>query len=255
MQRIKCTIAYDGTNFSGYQIQPNGRTVQGEIEKILTRIHKGHSVRITASGRTDAGVHAKGQVIHFDSSLDIPEEGWLRALNSQLPGDIQTLRVEKVDSDFHARFNSKMKEYRYRLLLSREKDLFRRHYVHHVPEVLDVDSMRIAAELIVGEHDFTSFCASGTSVVDKVRTVYELELMPVGDELVVRVVGNGFLYQMVRIIVGTLLEVGKGKMDPAMVQEIIEAKDRRKAPSTAPPQGLYLWQVNYEKRTEFGIMP
>jgi len=254
MERIKCTIAYDGTDFSGYQVQPNGRTVQGEIERILTRMHKGQPIRIVASGRTDSGVHAKGQVIHFDSTLNVPVDGWLKALNAQLPKDIQAVMVEKVTRDFHARFNSKMKEYRYRILNRPERDLFRRNYVHHVSDVLDVKKMQEAAEYFIGEHDFTSFCASGTSVQDKVRTIYELDVITAGDEIVVRVVGNGFLYQMVRIIVGTLLEVGKGKMDPGHIKDILVAKDRRSAPATAPPQGLYLWQVNYEKQTGFSIM-
>lgn len=247
MQRIKCVIAYDGTAFSGYQVQPNGRTIQGEIEKVLARMHKDRLIRISASGRTDAGVHARGQVIHFDSTLDIPNDGWMRALNAQVPDDIQVLSVEKVDAEFHARFNAKRKEYRFRILNRPERDIFKRYYVYHVPDLLNVEKMREAAEFIIGEHDFTSFCAAGSSVVDKTRTVYELEILPDGDELTVRIVGNGFLYQMVRIIVGNLLEVGKGIIEPIRIKEILDAKDRRLAYITAPPQGLYLWRVTYEK--------
>jgi tRNA pseudouridine38-40 synthase len=245
MQRLKCTISYDGTGFSGYQVQPNARTVQHEIEQVLTRMHKGHLIRISASGRTDAGVHALGQVIHFDSDLDIPEVVWAKALNTQLPDDIQVLKVEKVPPDFHARFVAKKKEYRYRILNRPEPDPFRRHFAYHVPYTLDIAAMKAAASYILGVHDFTSFCASGSSVKDKVRTVYELELITVGEELIIRIVGNGFLYQMVRIIVGCLLEVAKGKMEPARIKEIIDAKDRRLAYITAPPQGLYLWHVDY----------
>ncbi|HET6871762.1 MAG TPA: tRNA pseudouridine(38-40) synthase TruA [Sporolactobacillaceae bacterium] len=245
MQRLKCTISYDGTEFSGYQIQPNGRTVQGEIEHVLMRMHKGRQVRISASGRTDAGVHAVGQVIHFDTELDIPESGWIRALNTQLPHDIQVFKVEKSGQEFHSRFATKKKEYRYRILNCLERDLFRRNYVYHVPELLNIDAMKDAAQYILGEHDFTSFCAAGSSVKDKVRTVYELELIPKEDELIIRIVGNGFLYQMVRIIVGNLLEVGRGKIEPGQIKEILDARDRRKALYTAPPQGLYLWHVDY----------
>jgi len=255
MQRMKCIIAYDGTDFSGYQVQPNARTVQGELERVLQRIHKGEAIRVAASGRTDAGVHAKGQVIHFDSPLQIPGENWVKALNALLPDDIHVLHAEPVAKDFHARFNSKRKEYRYRILQTPERDLFRRHYAYHVPVPLNVEAMREAAKHLIGKHDFTSFCASGTSVLDKVRTIYQLDVEPEADELVIRVIGNGFLYQMVRIITGTLIEVGKGKLKPSDVIDLLEAKDRSKVPETAPPQGLYLWRVDYEEAHEISIKP
>jgi tRNA pseudouridine38-40 synthase len=246
MPRLKATIAYDGTHFSGYQVQPGKRTVQLAIESSLKQMHKGQDIRITASGRTDAGVHAVGQVIHFDSSFNIPEVNWPRALNALLPDDIYIKKVENVSDQFHARFDVTQKEYRFKLLNRSSPDLFRRLYTVHIPEPLDIGRMQEAADYIKGTHDFTSFCAANTSVVDKVRTISLLEVLPApGDEIHVRMKGNGFLYQMVRIIVGQLVTIGKGKAEPAIVQDILNAKDRQKAFPTAPPQGLYLWEVKY----------
>lgn len=246
MPRLKATLAYDGTHFSGYQVQPGKRTVQLEIESSLKKMHKGQDIRITASGRTDAGVHANGQVIHFDSPFDIPEANWPRALNALLPDDIHIKRVEKVSDHFHARFDVSQKEYRFKLLNRTQPDLFRRLYTVQIPEPLDIGRMQEAAYYILGTQDFTSFCAANTSVVDKIRTVSLLEISPAEeDEIHIRVAGNGFLYQMVRIIVGQLVTIGKGKAEPEIIQEIIEAKDRQKAFPTAPPQGLYLWEVGY----------
>lgn len=243
--RYKCIISYDGTYFVGYQIQPTGRTVQGEIEKVLKNMHKGRPMRVIASGRTDSGVHAIGQVIHFDSNLDIPVEGWKKGLNAQLPGDIFIKSVEVVEGKFHARYDVKMKEYRYRLLNDNSFDVFRRNYAYYYPYELDVESMRQAAKLIVGTHDFTSFCSARSDVEDKVRTVYILEISEDKDELVFRVVGNGFLYNMVRIIVGTLLEVGQGKINVNEINCLLEAKSRIYTGKTAPGHGLYLWKVDY----------
>lgn len=245
MPRLKVTISYDGTAFSGFQIQPNGRTVQGEIERCLSKMHKGQSVRVTPSGRTDAGVHAVGQVIHFDSPLTIPETNWTKALNALLPDDVRAVKAEIVPANFHARYDVKRKEYRYRLLYRETPDLFRRHYTWHVPEALDLDAMRRGAAYLVGTHDFSSFCAAGSNVKNKVRTIYELEILRDADEVVVRIVGNGFLYNMVRIIVGNLLEVGKGHVPPEEIRAILEARDRRRAFETAPAHGLYLWRVDY----------
>ncbi|GGE54623.1 tRNA pseudouridine synthase A 1 [Pullulanibacillus camelliae] len=246
MARLKCVIAYDGTRFSGYQVQPNQRTVQEELEAALKRMHKGKAIRVTASGRTDAGVHAVGQTIHFDSPLAIPEENWCRALNTLLPDDILIKQAQGVADDFHARFDVSQKEYRYRILNRKEADLFRRFYTYHVPDILDIQAMREATTHIIGTHDFSAFCAAGTQVVDKVRTVYDVRIEQQGDELVIAMVGSGFLYQMVRIAVGNLLAVGQGKAPPAAIAAILETKDRRKAFATAPPQGLYLWEVGYD---------
>ena len=245
MERLKCIISYDGTSFSGYQIQPERRTVQQEFETALRKMHKGTDIRISASGRTDAGVHAFGQVIHFDSPLTIPEGNWRRALNTLLPADIHVREVSKVPHDFHARFDVKQKQYRYRILTKNEPDLFRRFYTYHVPDALDISAMMAAADYIKGTHDFSAFCASGTQVVDKVRTVYNVNISIENDELIISMVGNGFLYQMVRIAVGNLLAVGRGIAKPEDIGNIIETKDRKQAFPTAPPQGLYLWEVIY----------
>lgn len=246
MTRIKCTISYDGTFFSGYQIQPNGRTVQEEIEKVLSRIHKGEFVRITASGRTDAGVHAKGQVIHFDTNLDIPPSGWIRALQSMLPPDIVVLSVEEASDDFHARFDVMEKEYRYRVLRSSHPDVFRRHFVYHYPGKLNLSTVQKACQYFMGEHDFSSFCASNSTVKgDKIRTIFDCRYEIVEDEIIFIIRGNGFLYNMVRIMVGTLLEIGREEYAPNQIMEIIKSKDRQAAGKTSPAQGLVLWEVKY----------
>lgn len=240
-------LSYDGTNFSGYQVQPDQRTVQGELEQVLQRMHKGQIVKTTASGRTDTGVHAMGQVFHFDTPLSIEPDGWKRALNTLLPSDIRLVSIQEVSPDFHARFDVDAKEYRYRILRSLDEDVFRRNQTYHYPYPLDVGNMRTAALELIGEHDFTSFCSAKTEVADKVRKIFELELIESGDELILRIKGNGFLYNMVRIIVGTLLEIGNGHRPPDEVVEILEAKDRDAAGKTAPGHGLYLWKVFYKK--------
>jgi tRNA pseudouridine38-40 synthase len=245
MQRIKCTIAYDGTDFSGYQIQPNKRTVQEEVEKVLTKLHKGSEVKIFASGRTDAGVHAKGQVFHFDTSLDIPLEKWPIALNSMLSKDIAILNAEMVDLDFHARFNAKGKEYRYFINPSNKRDPFQRNYAASFPFELDVKAIEEAMSSLQGTHDFTSFCSAKTEIEDKVRTIYELELLEENGLYVFRYVGSGFLYNMVRILTGTLLEVGTDSRAPDSIATLIEKRDRTLSGKTAPAHGLYLWKVFY----------
>ena len=246
MKRFKATISYDGTHFSGYQVQPGERTIQLEIEKVLTTMHKGEHVRITASGRTDSKVHALGQVIHFDTSLAIPPEKWMKALNVQLPRDIRVVSVEEVASDFHARFSVSGKRYRYIWDCSPVQSPFRRHYAVETAGVKpDVEKMKEAAQYILGEHDFTCFCAANTSVVDKVRTVHALEFEWHGDELHMTIAGNGFLYNMVRIIAGTLWEVGTNKRTAENVREVIALKNRDIAGKTAPAHGLYLEKVFY----------
>jgi tRNA pseudouridine38-40 synthase len=245
MQRYKCTISYDGTLFSGYQVQPNKRTVQSELEAALQRLHKGSSIKITASGRTDAGVHAKGQVIHFDSPLFVPEEKWGKALQSFLPDDIVILNVEKAEPDFHARYQTIGKEYRYFVRLSKVKDPFTRNYQFQYTFPLNIEKMREGAHHFIGTHDFTSFCSARTEIVDRVRTIKNIEMIEEGDHLIFRFMGDGFLYNMVRIIVGTLLEIGSDFRQPEEIPEILEKKDRKSAGKTAPPHGLYLWKVFY----------
>ena len=247
MVRLKATISYDGTSFAGYQVQPGERTVQLEIEKVLATMHKGNQVKITASGRTDARVHATGQVIHFDTPLSIPLEKYQKALNVQLPRDIRVMQVEQVKDDFHARYDVLGKRYRYIWDCSVIQSPFRRHYAVETNGVKpNVEAMQEAAQAIIGKHDFSCFCAANTSVVDKVRIVNALELNWHGEELHMTISGNGFLYNMVRIIAGTLWEVGTERREISSLPQMIASKDRSLAGKTAPAHGLYLEQVFYE---------
>lgn len=247
MRKYKCTISYDGTNFYGYQIQPNKRTVQGEIEKVLTRMHKGKDIRIYSSGRTDTGVHAKGQVIHFTSDLEIPEANWKKALNAQLPEDMYVHLVEAVDDSFHARFSATAKEYRYFILLSDERDVFLRNYRYMTSETFDFEMMEAACKVFVGTHDFTAFSSTRSTVKgDKIRTLYDVSFQQNDNELVFILRGNGFLYHMVRIIVSVLLDAGRGRVTPEEIATMFTAKNRGTIGKTLPPQGLFLWEVMYE---------
>ncbi|WP_307893119.1 tRNA pseudouridine(38-40) synthase TruA [Bacillus swezeyi] len=245
--RMKCTISYDGHLFFGYQVQPGQRTVQNELEKALKTLHKAKEcISVVSSGRTDSGVHAVGQTIHFDSTLSIPEAKWPYALNALLPDDIAVNKAEAVDDQFHARFSAKKKEYRYMIYKGRFPDVFKRYYAYHVPYELDMEKVKEASRYLVGTHDFTSFCTAKTEVKDKVRTIYELEWSETEEGLQMRIVGSGFLYNMVRIIVGTLLDVGTGKFYPDDIKKMIAAQNRDAAGRTAPAHGLYLWNVIYD---------
>ncbi|WP_370221951.1 tRNA pseudouridine(38-40) synthase TruA [Cytobacillus sp.] len=245
MQRFKCIITYDGTHFAGYQVQPGKRTVQGELERALKKLHKGEDIKVTASGRTDAGVHAKGQVIHFDSPLNIPIEKWEIALNSLLPDEVAIVGAETVPDDFHVRFDAKGKEYRFFVHRSSRRDPFKRPYAYQYPYPLNTDAIKQAAADLIGTHDFTSFCSAKTEVEDKVRELQEIEVHEKEDMLIFRFRGTGFLYNMVRILAGTLLEVGSGERDPDSMPSVLKEKNRSAAGKTAPPQGLYLWKVFY----------
>jgi tRNA pseudouridine38-40 synthase len=246
MKRYKAKIAYDGSGFAGYQIQPDSRTVQQELMTVLKRIHKGETVQVVASGRTDAKVHATGQVIHFDSALNIPLSGWLKALNVLLPEDIRVHSIEEADPSFHARYHTSGKTYRYKWDRSQIISPFTRNYLVHVKQRPDVEQMKIAAKAILGIHDFSSFCAANTGVVDKVRTVRRLDFEEYGEELHMVIEGSGFLYNMVRIIAGTLMEVGTGRREASELKEIVAAADRSRAGKTAAAHGLYLENVAYE---------
>ena len=246
MKRLKATIAYDGSGFAGYQVQPESRTVQLELIKVLETIHKGKLVQVVASGRTDAKVHATGQVIHFDTDLSIPISGWLKALNVLLPEDIRVYSIEEVDGSFHARYHTTGKTYRYKWDRSQIISPFTRSLLVHVKQPLDVEAMRKAAQAIIGTHDFSSFCAANTAVVDKVRTVRRLDFEEHGNELHMVIEGTGFLYNMVRIIAGTLAEVGMGRRKAEELEKIVAAADRDAAGITAPAHGLYLENVMYK---------
>jgi tRNA pseudouridine38-40 synthase len=243
--RLKAVLSYDGTNFSGYQVQPGKRTVQLEIENALQTICK-NETKVIASGRTDAGVHAMGQVIHFNTKVKMEGWQWLKALNALLPEDIQVKEISEASEQFHARYDVVGKEYRYFVNNSESVDIFRRNVEAHYKDGINVDAMRDAAEYIIGTHDFTSFCASNTSVIDKVRTVEKIEILENEKRIEFRFVGNGFLYNMVRILVGTLLEIGSGKRSSDEMNSILKACDRTKAGKTAPAHGLFLWNVWYD---------
>ncbi|MCH4827751.1 tRNA pseudouridine(38-40) synthase TruA [Planococcus halocryophilus] len=245
MKRLKATIAYDGSGFAGYQVQPDSRTVQLELMKVLETIHKGKVVQVVASGRTDAKVHATGQVIHFDTELSIPISGWLKALNVLLPEDIRVNSIEEVDTSFHARYHTTGKTYRYKWDRSQIISPFTRSLMVHVKQPLNVEAMKNASQAIIGTHDFSSFCAANTAVVDKVRTIRRLDFEEHGNELHMIIEGTGFLYNMVRIIAGTLAEVGMGRRKAEELEEIVAAADRDAAGITAPAHGLYLENVMY----------
>ncbi|WP_337982995.1 tRNA pseudouridine(38-40) synthase TruA [Lysinibacillus sp. C5.1] len=246
MRRLKAIISYDGTQFSGYQVQPGERTVQAEVERVLAVMHKGNKVKVTASGRTDARVHATGQTLHFDTPLTIPVEKYMKALNVQLPRDIRVLSIEEVAADFHARYSVTGKRYRYIWSCEPVQSPFRRYYAVETNGVKpDVTAMQEAAKAIIGTHDFSCFCAANTSVQDKVRTVHKLDFEWHGEELHMVIEGSGFLYNMVRIIAGTLWEVGIGRREVQNVELVVASMNRDKAGKTAPPQGLYLEKVFY----------
>lgn len=241
-------MSYDGAHFSGYQIQFGKRTVQGEVEKALAQIHKGRPIQTAASGRTDKGVHAKSQVFHFDTSLEIPEPNWQKALNSLLPDDIYIKCVERVSDTFHARFDAFAKEYRYFIRQETEPDVFLRHYVYHFPYELDLEAIKTACRYLEGTHDFTTFSSAKASVKgSRVRTLYQARCEQTSDGLAFIFCGDGFLYHMVRILVGHLLDIGRGEQIPSDIPELFAKKDRRLAGATVPPQGLYLWEVFYHE--------
>ncbi|WP_106495470.1 tRNA pseudouridine(38-40) synthase TruA [Lentibacillus sp. Marseille-P4043] len=246
MEKIKCVISYDGSNFSGFQIQPKKRTVHGELEKALQKMHKGEHIRIQASGRTDTGVHAKGQTIHFETPFIIPEVNWKRALNTLLPGDLYVNDVEKVPTAFHARYDVIEKEYRYYVWNEKETDVFKRNYAYQFPYPLDIKVMQEACSYLEGEHDFTTFSsAKATTKGSKVRTLYQLSCEKHGSEIEFIFRGSGFLYNMVRITVGVLLDIGQGRRSASDIPFLIEQRDRQLVGETIPPQGLYLWRVRY----------
>ena len=248
MVRYKAIIAYDGTNFNGFQKQPNGRTVQEEVEKTLQKMANGKEITVFGSGRTDAGVHAIGQVIHFDYPEERPLERMRFALDTQSPEDIAVRQVEIVSEEFHARYLVKEKTYQFRVDIGKPRSPFRRHYASYFPYPLDLEKIQRALPDLLGTHDLTSFCASGSSIEDKVRTIYEakMEVNETKDELLFTFRGNGFLYKMIRILVGTLLKIGNGRLPEDSIPDIIAKKDRNAAGPTAHPEGLYLYEVKYE---------
>ena len=253
MRYFKLTIAYDGTDFHGWQIQANKPTIQGEIVNVLRRITQ-ENVQLHGAGRTDAGVHALGQVGSFRTQSALSAGEFQRALNALLPSTIRIAAAEEVGPDFHARWSARGKIYRYRLYRGKVVPPMLWRYVLHYPFPLDEDTMRIAASRYVGPHDFAAFAAStGSEDDDKerstVREIYSSELVRSegGEELVYTVCGRSFLRYMVRKMVGTLLEVGRGKLTPADIGRLYELRDRSKSGPTVPPQGLCMVSVEHEE--------
>ncbi|MDY4034733.1 tRNA pseudouridine(38-40) synthase TruA [Streptococcus dysgalactiae] len=248
MIRYKATISYDGTLFSGFQRQSHARTVQEEIEKTLQKLASGQPVPIHGAGRTDAGVHAYGQVIHFDLPQKRDLEKLRFALDTQTPDDIDVVDLAIVADDFHCRYQKHSKTYEFLVDNGRPKNPMMRHYATHYPYPLDINKMQEAIKDLVGTHDFTGFTAAGTSVENKVRTITEATL--VQDDktgfLVFTFSGNGFLYKQVRNMVGTLLKIGNGRMPVEQIKVILDSKNRQLAGPTPAGNGLYLKEIRYE---------
>ena len=244
MRNIKLIIEYDGKSFNGWQKQPDRLNIQGEIEKAIEEI-TGEKVDLTASGRTDAGVHSLGQTANFKTDSKIPTEKFAKAINSRLKKSIVIKSAEEVDEKFHSRYSVKSKTYRYIINNSENGTAIYRGLEYHVPMKLDYEKMNEAIKYFVGEHDFKAFKASGTSSKSSVRKILDGSVRKEGERVIIEVTGTGFLYNMVRIISGTLLDVGLGKIKPEDIPSIIESKDRTKAGKTLPAHGLYLLQVNY----------
>ncbi len=243
MARYKATIEYDGTNYKGWQSQPKGDTVQDAIENALKEIF-GKKITVFGSGRTDTGVHALGQVAHFDAETVMTEGKLLRAVNAHLPEDVRIKKLEKADENFHARFDAKRKTYLYKLYLSDVISPLRRNYAHQVYGKVDVNKMKEATDYFVGTHDFYAF-SSKSDKEDTVRTLDYVNLTQNGDEVDILMCGDGFLYNMVRVIVATIVEVGKCKIPVADIPKIFEGKDRSKSGKKLSPEGLYLVSVEY----------
>ena len=244
MRNIKLTIEYDGKDFNGWQKQPTKLNIQGTIEQAIKSI-TGEDVELNASGRTDAGVHSLGQVANFKTNSQIPIDKFAIAINSKLKKSIVIKQAEEVDERFHSRLNCKKKTYRYIINNSTMGTAIYRNLETHIPQPLNIEKMQKAIKYFEGEHDFKAFKASGTSSKSSVRTIYKTNLYKEKDRIYIELTGNGFLYNMVRIIAGTLVEVGLGKIEPEDIKKIIEIGKRENAGKTLPPQGLYLLKVEY----------
>ena len=241
--RYKCICSYDGTLFHGFQMQEELRTVQSEIELALKEVLK-QSITIYASGRTDALVHAIGQVFHFDCDIIMTENQMKRAINSVLPKDIYIKDVEIVSDEFHSRFSAVSKEYHYVISLAEFNPLKRNYVCHPFYKNIDYKKMEEASKIFIGEHDFKSFCKLRKSE-NTIRNIESIDFEYGNNQLIIKIIGNGFLHNMVRIIVGMLFEVGKGRIDINYLKDALEKKDRKYCTKVAPAEGLYLYKVNY----------
>ena len=249
MRKIKLTIAYDGTAYAGWQYQPGKPTVQQTLEEALYKV-TGERIRVLASGRTDAGVHALGQVVGFSTRSRLPPETLHRAIDANLPPDVAVLHVAEASEDFHPIGSARRKRYRYVINDGPVRDVFGRRYAWFYGRGrLDVEAMRCAAAVLLGVHDFSSFETAGAPRASSVRTIFEIGVergrAGQGDLIVIEVEADGFLYNMVRAIVGALVEIGRGKRPESWLADVLRAADRRVAGPTAPPQGLFLVRVDY----------
>ncbi len=245
MQNYKMVLSYDGTRYDGWQKQGNtANTIQGKLEALLNRL-TGEEVQIQGSGRTDGGVHAFGQVVNFRLEQKMDCDRLLEAFHQYLPKDIAVRSLEEADPRFHARLNAVEKTYCYRIFTGSPRNVFIRHYVYEYGHHLDIQSMKKAASLLIGEHDFQSFCSTRRSKKSTVRRLYEISIAEEQDQIILTFRGNGFLYNMVRILTGTLIEVGEGRRAPEEISSILSALDRTAAGFTAPPEGLMLMSVQY----------
>lgn len=252
MKRILMTVAYDGTAYCGWQMQPNGQTVEEVLDSHLSRLLK-EDVHVIGASRTDSGVHARGNVCVFDTETRIPPDKIAFALNQSLPEDIRIQESRRVRADFHPRHCSTVKTYKYRIWNSRHGMPTERLTSYFVFTPLDTDKMREAAKRFLGTHDFASFCTPQPQVTDTVRTLYDFTVERDGDLLTFTVTGSGFLYHMVRILVGTLLQVGRGMIAPEDVSRILEARDRHAAPAMIPARGLTLWEIRFAEDPAEGL--
>lgn len=249
MKRVMLVVAYDGTSYCGWQIQPNGITIEEVLNRELSEL-LGETICVTGASRTDSGVHSLGNVAVFDTNTRIPARKLSYALNQRLPEDIVVQYSCEVRPDWHPRHCDSRKTYEYRITNRRFPDPTRRLNTYFTYYTLDTEKMRQAAERLVGTHDFKSFCSANSQVSDTVRTLYECSVLQNGDSIIIRVAGSGFLYNMVRIIAGTLMQVGMGRMDPDQIDQILAAKDRAKAGPTAPAHGLTMIGITYADSPE-----
>lgn len=243
-KNIKLLLRFNGSSFHGWQIQDNALTVQGELTRAIDQI-TGEKVSVNGCSRTDSGVHANMFCCNFRIDKDIDCRKLMRGLNAVLPDSISVYECDAVSENFHSRFDCKGKEYIYKIWNSESKNPFLKDLALHYPYAVDVDLIKREAQFFVGKHDFSAFCSSGTEVQDKVRTIYSFDVSRDGDLVILSVKGDGFLYNMVRIMVGTLLEICNGKIEEGTLKDIIESKDRKKSGITAKPEGLYLNEVYY----------
>lgn len=245
VKRVMLTVAYDGTNYHGWQLQPNVITIESELNRALSDLF-GEKIKVIGASRTDTGVHALGNIAVFDTESRMPADKVAYALNQRLPEDIRIQESREVAIDFHPRHQNSRKTYEYKILNSKFPQPVYRLYSHFTYVPLDVERMRQAAEYLVGEHDFKSFCSVNTVAETTVRTIYDIQVTKQQEMISIRVTGSGFLYNMVRIIAGTLMEAGRGNIEPACIQNILEKKDRTAAGPTAPACGLTLLMYQYD---------